>query len=87
MKVSYLKKPGNRKERINFIIKKLGLESANLLMSFTDRLHHTECGCGYDRSVFDERDWKEDIESFTEEIDRCPEDEEFIRNGYKIKEG
>ena len=47
-------------------------------------IHHMECGCGYDRTVFSEEEWKEDIENNSEDIDRCNMDKEFIENGYKI---
>lgn len=112
-----VKKPNNRKTRIEFISKKLGLPNAQLFLTFTDKevktfvdnmynslkdkedyiepesicirceervISHTECGCGYDRAIFGEEDWKDDIESFSDESDRRPEDEEFIKNGYRI---
>lgn len=115
-KVEYLKKLKNRKERIEFIIKKLGIGTAQGMLLLSDKeikkfvdsiyirlkdkndyqekestclrcgeeiIHHTECGCGYNRAVFSEWDWKDDIESFDEE-DRCPQDKEFIENGYKV---
>ena len=110
-----MKKPKNRKERINFAIDKLGITTAQLLLTSTDKevkdfvdsvylslkdlesyipiestcircgegiIHHTDCGCGYDRAVYNEEDWKDDIESFDISF-RRPEDEEFIKNGYK----
>ncbi|WP_291566732.1 MULTISPECIES: hypothetical protein [unclassified Clostridium] len=113
-----MKKPKNRKERIDFIIAKLGNDMGLLFLSLTDRevkkfidenynwlkekedyqqpisrcircneevIHHTECGCGYDRAIFSEEDWKDDIESFDEAY-RFSKDKEFIRNGYKMLE-
>lgn len=113
-----MKKPKNRKERIDFIIAKLGNDTGLLFLSSTDRevkkfidenynwlkekedyqppisryircneevIHHTECGCGYDRTIFSEEDWKDDIESFDEAY-RFSKDKEFIRNGYRMLE-
>ncbi|SHJ74814.1 hypothetical protein SAMN02745163_02501 [Clostridium cavendishii DSM 21758] len=109
----------NRRERINFIITKLGNDTALLFLSSTDRevkkfvdenskwlkekenyqqpiiicircneqvISHTECGCGYDRAIFSEEEWKEDIQGYSEPNDRCFGDEEFIKNGYKLLE-
>lgn len=114
-----MKKPKNRKERIDMIVKKLGTGFAVNMLYMNDKevkqftednyewlkqkedyienestcircgeniLHHTECGCGFDRAVFSEEDWKEDIKAFSNESDRCPKDEEFINNKYKIIE-
>lgn len=113
-----MRKPKNRKERIQFISQKLGSDNAIGMLYMTDKevekfvdsvysnlkdnddyvekvsicircreevLHHTECGCGNDRAVFNEYDWKDDIESFDEEF-RLPQDTEFIENGYKLSD-
>ncbi|MEW9940024.1 hypothetical protein AB2T82_21085 [Clostridium butyricum] len=112
-----MRKPKNRKERIDFIVNKMGINVAQGMLYMSDKevkqfvdsvylnlknkedhieegstcircgeqiIHHTECGCGNDRSIFSEEEWKYDIESFSDESDRCPEDEEFIKNGYKL---
>lgn len=45
--------------------------------------HHLECGCGIDRCVFSEDQWKNDIES--ENIsDLTERDQEFIKNNYQV---
>lgn len=93
-----MRKPKNRKERVNFILQKCGYDDAVSLVGFTDSelkkyfekiyplikdksdykkpniscmrcgekvLWHTECGCSfeYDRAVFDEEGWIDDIEN------------------------
>jgi hypothetical protein len=109
-----MKKPSNRKERIDFIILKQGYDMASLLLSYTDKelrkhfdylypylkdkedfktiyipstclrcgevvIHHFECGCGDDRAVFSDEDWKEEIKHEENTTDR---DECFIKNNY-----
>lgn len=115
-----MKKPKNRKERIELIEQKEGNDFAKMFYTRSDGevkkyleqnyhylknkddfiyeiptatclrcgeevLHHYECTCGYDRVIFDDDMWKEDIESYSDEIDRCDGDEEFIANGYSSK--
>lgn len=45
--------------------------------------HHFECGCGYDRVVFSEENWKRDIED-NSYSDLSELDKQFISNGYHL---
>jgi ribosomal protein S27AE len=45
--------------------------------------HHFECNCGYDRAVFSEEDWIEDIQSFTD--DDLPQGIDTINDEFKLK--
>jgi len=45
--------------------------------------HHLECGCGINRCVFTEQEWKDDIEG-ENWSDRKNADFCFIENGYKV---
>lgn len=113
-----MKKPSNRRERIEFICRKRGNRISDIFTLMTDREvkayfdyiypaikdnqdatvadetvqcvrcgcnveHHFECGCGYDRTVFSEEDWKRDIED-NSYSDLSELDKEFISNGYHL---
>lgn len=115
-----MKKPNNRRDRINFIIQKKGRRVSDIFALMTDREvklyfdaiwsrikdapdataqddevqcircgcdveHHYDCLCGFDRAVFSEEDWKMDIEG-NNWSDMRGLDEEFIANGYKLKQ-
>lgn len=114
-----MRKPSNRRKRIEYICQKKGRRISDIFTLMTDKEvksyfdavypslknkpdineldetvqcvrcgcdveHHYECGCGYDRVVFSEEDWKRDLEdngwSDLNDLDR-----EFIANGYHIK--
>lgn len=99
-----MRKPKNRKERIEFLSRKMGRESADLFVYFTDKevkqhfdgiylkiknrpdyetkastcmrcgeevIYHYECGCSteYNRVVFDNDMWLDDLESNTDDRD------------------
>lgn len=111
-----MKKPSNRRERIDFICKKKGQRIKDTFIYMTDKElklyfdilyptlknspdatkvddtvqcircgydveHHLECGCGTDRCVFTEEEWKDDIDcSNWSEMKHM--DLEFIKNNY-----
>ena len=45
--------------------------------------HHMECLCGIDRAVFDENDWKIDLE-ICGESEMPLRDRRFVENGYHV---